>query len=146
MGARVPLVLGTYVAPWPQPRTLATVVIGLFKRAIEFMQQSQAATLLVTTRLAAETRIVPYAPIQARIRYQKHGVDTDRFKPLASKRSKVAKQVLFVANLTKRKGIFTLLDAFVEVRKQLPDASLLVCGGGEEGKGESADGAAAAGV
>ena len=40
--------------------------------------------------------------------------------------------ILFLANLNRRKGIFTLLEAFVLVREQVPEAHLTIAGGGPE--------------
>ncbi len=135
LGCSVPIVLGTYVAPWPQdavpnPGPRARLLRGA-KSAVLRVQQARAAALLATTRIATETRIVAAPAIRAKVREQKHGVDTELFAPVPRAHDAASRtRVLFLANVSPVKGIFTLLDAFVRVRERVPEATLVIGGGG----------------
>jgi glycosyltransferase involved in cell wall biosynthesis len=134
LGCNVPIVLGTYVAPWPQNASPSTRPWARFMRAAKSavlrVQQSRAAALLATTRIATETRIVAAPSIRAKVREQKHGVDTALFAPPPQELPDAASltRVLFLANVSPVKGIFTLLDAFVRVREGVPEATLVIGG------------------
>jgi L-malate glycosyltransferase len=135
LGCSVPIVLGTYVASWPQYELPSTRPWARFLRAAKSavlrVQQSRAAALLATTRIATETRIVAAPSIRAKVREQKHGVDTALFAPAPQAPSDDAAsrtRVLFLANVSPIKGIFTLLDAFGRVREGVPGATLVIGG------------------
>lgn len=55
------------------------------------------------------------------------GVDLSIFTPRARSPAKI--RFLFVGSLTLRKGVQYLIPAFERVRKELPDAELILCGG-----------------
>jgi glycosyltransferase involved in cell wall biosynthesis len=59
------------------------------------------------------------------------GVDTEEFHPLNLKPSN-SKTILYVGRLIKQKGIDLLIDSFVEIIKQVPDAKLEIIGYGPE--------------
>ena len=136
LGTGVPIVLGPYVAAWPsdcdgppvaQPRLSAHL-----KRMLLYLQQRPAAALLVTTRAALETRIVDTRAIRERVRWQQHGIDVAAFAPPPDGRATAlaSAQILFLANVGIRKGIFTLLEAFARLRVVRPDATLVIAGRG----------------
>ena len=56
------------------------------------------------------------------------GLDHARFRPTAAKAARPT--VAFLGRLRKYKGVDTLLDAFADVRKGLPDAQLWIVGDG----------------
>jgi glycosyltransferase involved in cell wall biosynthesis len=62
-----------------------------------------------------------------------NGVDTSLFKPNASapedKRKARGPRLLFVGRVSPEKGVHTLLEAFVEIAKHSPDATLDLIGG-----------------
>jgi len=64
------------------------------------------------------------------VRQQKHGVDTALFAPVPQEPHDPAARtrVLFLANVSPVKGIFTLLDAFGRVREAVPEATLVIGG------------------
>jgi glycosyltransferase involved in cell wall biosynthesis len=59
------------------------------------------------------------------------GVDTEKFHPNARKPSN-SKTILYVGRLIQQKGIDLLIDSFVEIIKQVPDARLEIIGYGPE--------------
>ncbi len=139
----MPLVLGTYVARWPaDPGSGVTEnwINGALARgrdAISALQQRQADTLVLTTP-AAGNRLPNAKGVRDRIHFLPHGVDTELFSPAAHalKREAVEDQeypsILFFANVAKRKGIFTLIDAFPAVANEFPHARLRIAGDGPD--------------
>lgn len=138
IGTGIPLVLGTYVARWPDdPDSLRSALPGvnyLLHRCREMicrLQQSQASTLLLTTP-AAMNRIPGAERVGKKIAYLQHGIDVSMFSPASeSARSTEAPSILFFANLWKRKGIHILLDAFPQIAATIPGCRLTVAGGGD---------------
>ena len=135
-GTRVPIVLGPYVAQWPfnweGERWKFNLRHVLTRRVLVFLQQRNAAALLVTTNAAVETKVIPMRSIRARVRKQQLGIDLQEFAPDESIRARAlsSKRILFLANLGVRKGIFTLIDAFALVHALEPEARLIIAGDG----------------
>jgi L-malate glycosyltransferase len=142
-GFGLPLVLGTYVARWPND--LDALTVGGHGRAMAKVRdliaavQQQRADALVLTSPAAWNRLPDPEAVNSRIHMIPHGLDTDLFSPRPgwdSPGSLEAEQqkpsVLFLANVGKRKGIFTLVEAFPAVLNEVPSCRLRVAGGGPE--------------
>ena len=130
----VPLVLGPFPPAWPADSG-ATLDVGitryfpaLLKRRVAELQQSRASALLLMTPAAID-RVA--RPGGGRIFELPPGLDIDFFQPHADLYDG-SPSILFLANLNRRKGIFTLLEAFVLVRERIPEARLTVAGGGAE--------------
>ena len=138
IGTNIPLVLGTYVARWPDDpdslRSALPVVNRLLRRGRELicrLQQSQASTLLLTTP-AAMNRIPGGKNAGRKIALLQHGVDVSLFSPASEgARSSEAPSILFFANLWKRKGIYVLLEAFPQIAAAIPECRLTIAGGGD---------------
>jgi glycosyltransferase involved in cell wall biosynthesis len=133
-GARAPVVLGSFVADWPQNSEQRAQAQGAFtpfaraaKRGIAALQQNQADALLVTTP-AARSRIVGAKHKEKKIVTLPHGIDPERY-PLAPA-PQGAPTILFLGGIEQRKGIFTLLDAFRLVHAEFPECRLVVGGTG----------------
>jgi glycosyltransferase involved in cell wall biosynthesis len=126
-GTHVPVVLGSFVGDWPgsEGRRATRIV----KRTIASLQQRSARALLVTTP-AARSRIVRCVRDGEKIRTLPHGIDPWQYA--ASLPSAAEPTIIFLGGLERRKGIYTLLDAFVEVARALPESRLLVAGFGTE--------------
>lgn len=58
------------------------------------------------------------------------GVDTERFKPAGLPIEKRKKRILFVGRMVEKKAPLLMVRAFYEVRKQVPDAELVMIGNG----------------
>lgn len=134
MGVATPLVLGTFVPRWdseadatsnerPWLAAAKRSCLGLLAR----WQQSRASGLLIATPEAI-SRIEEPDRHQGRIFEVPHGIDLARFAERTELPARPS--VLFLANVIRRKGIFTLLDAFDEVARAVPEAELVVAGGG----------------
>jgi glycosyltransferase involved in cell wall biosynthesis len=143
-GCSPPIVLGTYVARWPaMPGTpsskgmLGRMAVSV-RKSIDSLQQHQARALLLTAP-AALNRVAPSKANRSKIRWIGHGVDIDTFSPApdyASDERMAAEQaapsILFLANISWRKGIATLLKAFALVLQELPTCRLTVAGDGPQ--------------
>jgi L-malate glycosyltransferase len=145
VGSGLPLVLGTYVARWPDERhspSLAAQCVGsaaaIARRIISDIQQRNADALILTTP-AAFNRLPRPAALRERVHMLPHGLDTDLFSPAADwdSVSRLAaeqqnRSILFLANVLERKGIFTLVDAFSMVVREIPSAILRIAGDGPQ--------------
>ena len=144
-GSGLPLVLGTYVARWPDDPDALTTGGGWRARTvargrdlIAALQQRQANALLLTSP-AAWNRLPDPEAVQGRVHLMPHGVDTDLFSPHPEwdcpanmQAEQQNPSILFFANVLKRKGIFTLLEAFKAVADEFPDCTLRVAGSGPD--------------
>jgi glycosyltransferase involved in cell wall biosynthesis len=135
-GSGVPIVLGAYVGAWPADADSHAIMGSIrmpfgerLRRAVAWAQQRQAAAIIVTTP-AAEGLIVDRAAVAAKLVHIPHGIDPERFSPLRPEAAPAAPTILFLGGTERRKGIYTLLDAFRIVRAAIPDARLVVGGAG----------------
>ncbi len=89
------------------------------------------ADLMVCPIEAARTHLLELGYPQERIQVVPPGVDVGHFRP-ASERGVAREEnlVVFVSPVAPNKGIDTVLDAFAMVRRTIPDARLVVAGGG----------------
>ena len=144
-GSGLPLVLGTYVGRWPEDPNALTAkggwsgrLLGHARTAIAAAQQRRADALVLTTP-AAWNRLPNPDAVRQRIHIVPHGLDTDLFSPAPDwntdnslQKEQSSPSILFLANVVKRKGIFTLLEAFPAVLSQVPNCRLLIAGGGPD--------------
>jgi glycosyltransferase involved in cell wall biosynthesis len=132
-GARAPIVLGSFLAEWPSGEvirsTRSRLVTGL-KRGVASLQQRQARALLVSTPGAAD-RIVDRSANRRKIVHLPHGIDPALYRPSFGPAA-TQPAIVFLGGLERRKGIYTLLDAFPRVRAAIPAARLIVGGAGHE--------------
>ena len=131
-GTSAPVVLGPYVPDWIPGDDAATrqnPVAHRLKRSLRAAEQRYATTVLTSNPAAVEKVVV-----RSRRGLQVHelplGVDTRTWHP--SSGNGVGQEVLFLANLDTRKGVHVLLDAFARLAPELPQARLVVAGGGPE--------------
>ena len=146
-GTRVPLVLGTFVARWPNLQgsrrrlsleSCKRLVADRGRHVIAGLQQSQASALLLTTP-AAKNRIPKVESLAKKIHYLAHGIDAELFHPVERWDSdevllheQTNPSILFLANVWRRKGIFTLLDAFEQIAAKSPACRLTIAGNGAD--------------
>lgn len=134
LGVGTPLVLGTYVPRWhggaDAPAAGAGVAAALkhwVLGALARFQQAHAAALLIASPEAI-SRIVRPDRHRGQIHEVPHGIDLARFPPRQEPPPRPS--VLFLANVIRRKGIFTLLEAFARVSEAVPDVELVIAGNG----------------
>lgn len=102
----------------------------IIRKLCLFWQQRQASALIVGTPIAVQMLHRPER-VKEKIFLVNTGVDARHFAPLGNARTEQHDQhILFVANLWRRKGILTLLEAFESVAEKLPGSRLTVVGSG----------------
>ncbi|MPZ18549.1 MAG: glycosyltransferase [Luteitalea sp.] len=136
IGVRTPIVLGTFVPTWQSEadrldlgRRKRSGVKAMILSGLARLQQARAAGLLIASP-AARSRIAQPSRHEGRIFEVPHGIDLTGFP---ERRAVPARpSVLFLTSVIYRKGIFTLLDAFGEVARAVPDVTLVIAGPGEQ--------------
>ncbi len=145
IGSGLPLVLGTYVGRWPDDPNALTArggwsgrLLGQVRTVVAAAQQRRADALVLTTP-AAWNRLPDPEAVKQRIHVVPHGLDTELFSPAADwntsesfRAEQASPSILFLANVVKRKGIFTLAEAFPLVLKRVPNCRLTIAGGGPD--------------
>ena len=124
--------LGPYVPDWIPGDDAATrqnPVAHRLKRSLRAAEQRYATTVL-TSNPAAVEKVVARSRRGPQVHELPLGVDTRTWHP--SSGNGVGQEVLFLANLDNRKGVHVLLDAFARLAPELPQARLVVAGGGPE--------------
>ncbi|MGC4083746.1 MAG: glycosyltransferase [Vicinamibacterales bacterium] len=131
VGVGTPLVLGAYVPKWDRsaddsadgPRRLS--LRDLASAQIARVQQAQAAGLLIASPQAL-SRISAPERHRHRIYEVPHGIDLAHFV----ERSDVPDRpsILFLAAVSRKKGIVTLLESFDAVSRDVPLCELTIAG------------------
>lgn len=130
-----PLVLGPYVPDWPsEPRQegaalAARPLADAARRTVRRAQQARAEVLLLASP-ASRAKVHVRGP-HPRVEELRYGIEVGPFAAVA-RPGTAEPTLLFLASLSRRKGIFTLLDAFEGVVARVPTARLLVAGRGED--------------
>lgn len=140
----LPLVLGTYVPRWPTnsspdvAESWMNRAIGRGRDAISTLQQRQADALVLTSP-AAQMRLPNPDSVRDRVHFLPHGINTELFSPAEDTFDEECSiddqghpSILFLANVVKRKGIFTLIDAFPAVAQEFPGIRLRIAGDGHD--------------
>jgi glycosyltransferase involved in cell wall biosynthesis len=131
----VPLVMGPIPPAWPPGAefkvTLRRKLIEAVRAPMLRLQFSQATCVLPTSSKVLEQLGDDVLPAH-KARMVPYGVDHEVFCPAEDAGLPAEPTVLFLANLWRRKGIFTLLDAFIEVNRVMPNARLLIAGQGSD--------------
>lgn len=143
IGQRKPIVLGPFWSPWPSDAELPQYrasFLGSISSSITFplmnwfddQQRKHASVLLVSSRAAVDY-VDRSGSLQKTIKFLTPGIDTKLFSP--TKDSLLGADplsILYLASLSQRKGIFTLLDAFERVATSFPTCRLVIAGTGSE--------------
>ncbi len=138
LGSGIPVVLGPHSSRWPADlegpesthKTVLQWITKRVKNSCVYLQHRVAAAILLSTPAALNNVTQPERLI-GRLFLLPPGVDDHQFSPESDiTLFAAAPTVLFLANMVKRKGILTLLNAFDVVSERLPDASLLLGGDG----------------
>jgi len=136
IGAGLPVVLGVIVPRWPDDAEAVSLnwwqrsreaIKHWIKNRLLTLQQWQSSALLLATP-AARSNLHRAEQVENKIIQLPLGVDAERFAPAESEPEEL--NILFLANLWRRKGIFTLLEAFTEVVGHFPNCRLTIAGDG----------------
>lgn len=138
-----PLVVGPMFLPWPagepmldapmrsrrrfgRAGQLTKAILASLDRHLYLRTLARSARILVTVE-----RLRPLLPPEVREKalVVPGGVNCEEFRP-AENAGDSGPQILFLANLIKRKGLEYLLQAMPEVLRHEPRATLVVAGGG----------------
>jgi L-malate glycosyltransferase len=128
----VPVVLGPYVPDWVAGDDAATVqnpAVLRLRQSLRAVQQRRATTVLLSNP-AAGPKVARRPSGRLHVRELPLGIDAGTWSP--APRSGSAQDVLFMANLDVRKGIYDALEAFALLSSRLPAARLLIAGAGPE--------------
>jgi L-malate glycosyltransferase len=128
----VPVLLGPYVPEWEAGEDAATVqgpVSARVKQGLRAAQQGLASTALLSNPAAA-SKVSGHFRRQLHVRELPLGIDERVW--VAPRGRQPGQDVLFLASLDIRKGIYVALDAFWRLVTQYPEARLLVGGAGPE--------------
>jgi glycosyltransferase involved in cell wall biosynthesis len=134
LGAGTPIILGPYVPRWesgadadvPATARRGSGLRRALGRLIAGAQQARAGGLLITSP-AALPRVIDPDRHRGCIFEVPHAIDLGQF---AARRAIPSRpSILFLAGVARRKGIFTLLEAFDRVAAAIPEASLVIAGG-----------------
>lgn len=136
-GLRVPVVLGPQSSSWPfnangKHSALAEIRRRAARLSKDFWVRAQhrrASAILLSTAAALNNVASPERHL-GRMFILPPGVDTQEFSPVETAKEPTDPTVLFLANVSMRKGIFTLLEAFDRLVKQMPNARLILAGDG----------------
>lgn len=142
VGAGVPVILGPFWPDWPGDVELTEEASSAWRRTRRSLkrlvahlslaqEQRQASALLVSTP-AALSKLVNSDAGADKICTLPPGIDTTYFSPAPVEEVAESPSILYLANLWRRKGIYTLLDAFEMVAAALPSCRLVVAGSGPE--------------
>jgi L-malate glycosyltransferase len=144
IGAGLPIVLGQFYAYWPSDADVAAVpplhtraqllLKRWTKNALLAAQQRYAAALLVSSPVAAGNFYKP-ARVANKTHHLPPGVDLEQFTPAPPRPTDEAPNILFLASLWRRKGIYTLLEAFDLLAPAAPTCQLTIVGAGSEWEG-----------
>lgn len=106
---------------------------GLFRRAyprrLLCMAQDPAVHFIAVSE-AIKRRAIEYGIPEDKLTTSYIGVDTERFQPGGLPIEQRGNRILFVGRMVEKKAPLLMIRAFAEVRRQIPDAELVMIGGG----------------
>jgi glycosyltransferase involved in cell wall biosynthesis len=136
-GCGLPVVLGPHSSRWQDATEQQSFVTRIQRRTMALLkdviidQQHRRASAILLSTLAALNNVRNPEERTDSLFVLPPGLNTDEFSP-ASECEQHAPTILFLANVLARKGIFTLLDAFSILTARMPQAKLLIAGGGPD--------------
>ena len=96
------------------------------RRLLKMAQDPSVRFIAVSN--AIRRRAIEYGVPEEKIAVRYIGVDTERFKPGGLPISQRRKRILFVGRMVEKKAPFLVIQAFAEVRHEVPDAELVMIG------------------
>ncbi len=135
----IPFVTGLVWPQWPSATPQSGFIAACLKAARNLLRWElfrRAACILIAVPGARE--VLPDSPsIQSRVKLLHCGIDTSHFTPSTNPTTvkDFDPHILFLATLSRNKGIYVLLEAFESVVKHVPMARLTIAGDGPEREG-----------
>ena len=140
---KIPLVLGLFVPGWSNhsltsqrkffPRIISSLVTQIIRQCDRW-QQKQAAALLLSTPAALKQVYRPDI-YRDKIHILPYGIDPTIFNSVTVNSPNDCDgdlNILYLASINYRKGIFTLLEAFERVVASIPSCKLTIAGTGDD--------------
>lgn len=90
----------------------------------------EPAVYFIAVSHAIRCRAIEYGIPEDKITVSYIGVDTERFKPGGLPIDQRRKRILFVGRMVEKKAPLLLIRGYAEVRKQVPEAQLVMIGDG----------------
>ena len=138
VGLDTPVILGPHSSRWPSVVSrslwsrLSSHLTGMVKDLIVYRQHRNAKAILLSTPAALNNILLPHV-LCDRLFILPPGIDQSYFVPDSDSISPVEPHsILFLANISRRKGIFFLLEAFQLVWQEMPAAILYIGGNGPD--------------
>jgi glycosyltransferase involved in cell wall biosynthesis len=91
---------------------------------------SSPAVNFIAVSQAIRERAIGYGIPAEKVTVSYIGVDTERFKPAGLSLTQRKKRILFIGRMVEKKAPLLLIHAFIAVRKEIPDAELVMIGDG----------------
>lgn len=101
----------------------------VYPRRLLKMAQAPSVRFIAVSN-AIKQRAIEYGIPADKITVCYIGVDTERFKPGGLPLAQRKKRILFVGRMVEKKAPLLMIRAYAEVRKQVPDAELVMIGTG----------------
>lgn len=101
----------------------------VYPRRLLKMAQAPSVRFIAVSN-AIKQRAIEYGIPADKITVCYIGVDTERFKPGGLPLAQRKKRILFVGRMVEKKAPLLMVRAYAEVRKQVPDAELVMIGTG----------------
>jgi glycosyltransferase involved in cell wall biosynthesis len=98
------------------------------QRLLEISRDSRVRFVAVSE--AIKQRAIEFGLPQERIFVRYIGVDTQQFAPSGKPLAERPRRILFVGRMVEKKGPSILIEAFAQVRREVPDAELVMIGDG----------------
>jgi L-malate glycosyltransferase len=143
LGVKIPVIIGPISSKWPTDSNylissqlqlygikFISTIKFLIIDSIRYLQQLHASVLLLSTP-GAGSALGMFGYNQAKGRVLPIGIDNSLFSA-SSQYPESEPIILFLAVLEIRKGIFTLLDAFDDLAKRLPNCKIIIAGSGSQ--------------
>jgi len=137
LGCGLPVVLGPHSSRWmteaKKPSLLGRLRHGtkLWIKDRIVSRQHHAADAVLLSTAAALNNVQDPCAAEGKLFVLPPGLDTEEFSPSLRAEAE-SPTILFLANVSVRKGIFDLLDAFSQLASRVPQARLLVAGDGPD--------------
>jgi glycosyltransferase involved in cell wall biosynthesis len=91
----------------------------------------RAAAIIVPFRVTKDELVSAHGALESKIHIVNYGVDHATYHPRPDV-PRSARRILYVGELSRAKGVDVLIRAFAELKRDIPDAELLIGGKGKD--------------